>query len=127
LLSLATTEDTSAHQSLGIKNLLRSTILTSKRHGSWFRLSLQERAICSLAVKLKVSFKSQSLMNALVSILRKLRNAGEILRSRLANGMLLAWAFSEAAVGWGNSKAHAWRADESYIQYLGLAFGGGRG
>jgi hypothetical protein len=119
-LSLAQNASTTTVHSERIKKLLRTAIQSSKRHGAWFRLSNQERAICSLAMHLKVKFEGLQLLRALVSILKKLQQYGQTLHARLFRGTQLAWAFSEAAVRWGNSAAKAWRNDLSYIEFLGL-------
>ena len=34
-------------------------------------------------------------------------------------GMRLAWAFSEAAVSWGNEAAKEWRSEANYALFLG--------
>ena len=44
---------------------------------------------------------------------------GDSAYAALMDGMRLAWAFSEAAVSWGNESAKAWRSDASYASFLG--------
>lgn len=111
---------------LGIKALLTSTMIRAKRQGCWFGLSKMERSLYSLALRVKVKFVSISLLRALVSVLRKLREMSDEVYTRLAEGVKLAWGFSAAAVGWGNKEAKAWRSDLKYAKYLGTLFSGGR-
>ncbi|MDA4118269.1 MAG: hypothetical protein OK455_07990 [Thaumarchaeota archaeon] len=100
-------------------------MLRSKRRGTWFKLSRPERSIWSLALRLRVKFRSPDLMRALVSIAKKLEGFGRTLHSRFTRGMTLAWAFSEAAVSWGYTEARTWRNDLGYIEFLGLFDSGG--
>jgi len=100
-------------------------MLRSKRRGTWFRLSRPERSIWSLALRLRVKFKSPDLMRALVSIAKKLEGFGRTAHSRLKRGMTLAWAFSTAAVNWGYEEAKSWRNDLGYMEFLGLLHSGG--
>jgi hypothetical protein len=108
-----------------IKRVLRTSMIRSKRRGTWFRLSRPERSIWSLALRLKVKFRSPDLMRVLVSIAKKLEGFGRTLHTTLMRGMTLAWAFSTAAVAWGNLEAKAWRNDLGYIAFLGLLDSGG--
>ena len=91
----------------------------ARRNGHWFRLSGTERGLFSLATRLRIEFRSFDLMRAMVAVLKKLKELGDRAYSRLMRGMKLAWAFSEAAVGWGNKEAHLWRNDRDYILFLG--------
>ena len=109
-----------------IKKLITSAIRSSKRQGTWFRLTTPERAICTLAVRLNVKFKSIQLMRVLVSILRKMKAAGDVL-ARFKRGRVLALVYSEAAVGWGNESARLWRHEAAYIRFLDGLFRGGYG
>jgi hypothetical protein len=127
MLPLAVTPsnaDTPTHIE-NVKRILRSTMLRSKRRGTWYRLSRPERSIWSLALRLRVKFKSPDLMSALVSIAKKLEAFGRTLHSRFTRGITLAWAFSAAAVSWGHMEAIAWRNDLGYIEFLGLVDSGG--
>ena len=99
--------------------LIKRRMLLSKRQGSWFRLSLQERSIIDLSLKLKVKFRSLDLIRAVVSVLKKLRDAARPPNRDLSRGRKMARAFSEAAVNWGNAKAREWRWDLLYIAFLG--------
>jgi hypothetical protein len=105
-----------------IRLLVKRQMLLSKRRGSWFRLNLQERSIISLSLSLKVKFRSIDLLRAVVSILKKLRETGRSLDRGLLRGSKIAWAFSEAAVSWGNGAARRWRSDRLYIAFLGNIF-----
>ncbi len=120
-LSLAPTIDAATdNPPEKIKKLFNTLIQKSKRQGAWFRLSRQERGICSLAMRLKVKFESMGLLRALVSIMKKLGEFGESQYARLMWGTRLAWAFSAVAVNWGYADAKAWRNDVKYIEFLGL-------
>ena len=121
MLSLAPTIDAvTDNPPEKIKKLFNTLIQKSKRQGAWYRLSRQERGICTLAMRLKVKFESVGLLRALVSIMKKLGQFGESQYSRLMLGTRLAWAYSSVAVTWGYSGAKAWRNDASYIEFLGL-------
>jgi hypothetical protein len=97
----------------------------SKRHGYWFGLSQIERSICTLALRLDVKFKSWTLLKALVSILKKLKEMGDELYVQMTRGLSLAWRFSTAAAEWGNAEAKAWRNDTDYARYLGIHMSSG--
>ncbi len=94
-------------------------MLRSKRQGTWFRLSRPERSIWSLALRLRVKFRSPDLMRVLISIAKKLEGFGRTVHSRISRGMVLAWAYSAAAVRWGNAEARSWRNDLRYMEFLG--------
>jgi hypothetical protein len=91
----------------------------SKRNGSWFRLSHMERGILSLSLRLQVTFESSALARALVSVLKRLADLGDAVYMHLMAGTKMAWAFSDAAVAWGNERARQWRHDRSYALFLG--------
>ncbi|MGD0636638.1 MAG: hypothetical protein ABSA72_01180 [Nitrososphaerales archaeon] len=105
-----------------IRLLLRRQMALSKRRGSWFRLSLQERSIINLSLVLKVKFRSITLLRAVVSVLKKLRDTGRTFNRGLLRGSRIARIFSEAAVSWGNQAARGWRSDRQYIAFLGNVF-----
>ena len=100
--------------------LFANEMKKAKRNGSWFRLATIERSLYSLALRLQVRFKSPRLMKAMVSILKKMKQLGDDLYKALVRASNLAWAFSDAAVSWGNKEAKDWRNDRVYINYLGL-------
>ncbi len=103
-----------------VRRLFGDEMRKAKRNGSWFRLDGLERSLYGLALKLQVTFKSHQLMKAMVSILKKMKQLGDGLYRALIWGSRVAWAFSEAAVSWGNKEAREWRNDRDYISYLGL-------
>lgn len=120
LLSLAPTDFSAPTANTeGIKNLLSSSIRSAKRHGIWFTLARQERMMLDLCARLKLKFRSVELMRALASVLSKLEGARTSLEARLARGVMLAWAYSECAIRWGNPSAKSWRNDLDYIRFLG--------
>lgn len=101
------------------RELLKSVKL-AKRRGYWFKLSRMERGLCSLALRLNVKFESIQFIRAIVSVLKKLKEAGNTLLSQLIRGARLAWLYSQAAVSWGNESAKEWRSDRKYIEFLGI-------
>ena len=102
-----------------VRRTLASRMAKSKRNGSWFRLSRMERGILSLSLRLKVTFESNELAKALVSVLKRLADLGDAVYSQLIEGTRLAWAFADAAVTWGNQSARLWKNDRQYALYLG--------
>jgi hypothetical protein len=102
-----------------IRSLIKKQVLESKRHGTWFRLSVQERSMLELVLKVKVSFKSGELMRAILSVMRRLQQVSSQSFVYLLRGSALARAFSDAAVSWGNEAARSWGTDEVYVDFLG--------
>ncbi len=102
-----------------LRDFFRREMFSAKRNGSWFRLGSVERGVYSLAMRLDVKLESAVLLRALVSALKKLKEMGDSAYAALMDGMRLAWAFSEAAVSWGNEAAKGWRSDASYASFLG--------
>ena len=100
------------------RQLLKGEIAKSKRKGYWFRLGLSDRSYLGLALRLNLQFRSQALIRSLVKVLKRLKEAGDTAYTSLMGGMRMAWAFSEAAVSWGNEGAKEWRNDARYIRYL---------
>jgi len=105
-----------------VKRLLKKSVMSAKRRGAWFSLDRKERGILSLAIRLDIKFSSIELLRAITSVLKKLEEHGDTLYSRIQRGIKLAWAFSEAAVAWGNASAKEWRHDRAYADYLGRVF-----
>ena len=105
---------------------MKRSVTSAKRRGAWFSLDRKERGILSLAIRLEVKFSSIELLRAITSVLKKLEECGDTLYSRIQRGIKLAWAFSEAAVTWGNASAKEWRHDRAYADYLGRIFPGAR-
>ncbi|MDG6921255.1 MAG: hypothetical protein JRN59_06975 [Nitrososphaerota archaeon] len=99
--------------------MFRAEIRKAKRSGHWFRLSRTERGFFSLATTLRVEYRSYALMRAMVAVLKKLKELGDRAYGQAMRGMKLAWAFSEAAVRWGNPQARRWRNDRDYVLFLG--------
>jgi hypothetical protein len=110
-----------------VKRLLKRAVTSAKRRGAWFSLDRKERGILSLAIQLEVKFSSMDLLRAITSVLKKLEEHGDTLYSRIQRGIRLAWAFSEAAVSWGNASAREWRHDRAYAEYLGRVYSAGKG
>ena len=102
-----------------LKNFFKREMLAAKRSGSWFRLGRVERGVYSLAMRLDVRLESAMLLRALVGALKKMKEMGDAAYAALMGGMRLAWAFSDAAVSWGNTSARQWRSDRGYAEYLG--------
>ena len=102
-----------------LREFFRREMSAAKRDGSWFRLGSVERGVYSLAMRLDVKLESAVLLRALVCVLKKLKEMGDGAYASLMDGMRLAWAFSDAAVSWGNEAAKGWRSDASYASFLG--------
>jgi hypothetical protein len=102
-----------------LREFFRREMSAAKRDGSWFRLGSVERGVYSLAMRLDVKLESAVLLRALVGALKKLKEMGDRVYAALMEGMRLAWAFSDAAVSWGNEAAKGWRSDASYASFLG--------
>ncbi len=75
-------------------------------------------------MRLDVKLESAVLLRALVGVLKRLKEMGDRAYAVLMEGMRLAWAFSEAAVSWGNGSAKEWRSDASYASFLGRSLVG---
>lgn len=105
-----------------IRSLMLKEMVKAKRRGSWFRLSIMERSIYSLALKLKIKVQSYELIRAIVSILKKIKSMGSNIYSLFIKGTSIAWLFSEFAVKLGNAYAYEWRRDRNYIIYLASSF-----
>ena len=102
-----------------MRGMFRAEMRKARRSGRWFRLSRTERGFFSLATRLRVEYRSYALIRAMVAVLKKLKEFGDRAYGQIMRGMRLAWAFSEAAVRWGNHEARSWRSDRSYILFLG--------
>lgn len=109
-----------------LRQFFKAIMAKSKRTKRWYSLSKQDRGLYSLALRLDVSFRSVELIRALVSIVKRLRTLSNNIYTRFIRGTEMAWAFSEAAVRWGNPLAKSWRHDREYALYLGGVMGGGR-
>ena len=107
-----------------LRDFFRREMFSAKRNGSWFRLGAVERGVYSLAMRLDVRLESAMLLRALVGVLKKLKEMGDRAYAVVMDGMRLAWAFSEAAVSWGNEAAKAWRSDARYASFLGRSLAG---
>ena len=102
-----------------LRDFFKREMLAAKRNGSWFRLGRVERGIYSLSMRLDVRLESAMLLRALVGALKKLKEMGDRAYAGIMEGLRLAWAFSDAAVSWGNAAAKDWRSDRAYADYLG--------
>jgi hypothetical protein len=98
-------------------------MLRAKRAGTWFRLPKAKRGMYSLALRLDVKLTSHDLLKALVSVLKLLRQTCDTVGRALMKATQMAWAFSEAAVRWGNELAREWRNDLTYVRYLAWSSG----
>jgi hypothetical protein len=93
-------------------------MIKAKRTGAWFGLGRAQRGLYNLALRLDVKLQSMDLLKALVSVLKCLRQKCDRAGVAFAGAMQLAWAISNAAVAWGNTKAKEWRSDMTYVRYL---------
>lgn len=105
----------------GVKKLLLHQMIRAKRAGTWFGLPKLQRSLYSLAMRLDVKLQSPELLRALVSVLKSLRQTCDRAGAALVRATRMAWALSEAAVGWGNSWAREWRNDGTYIRFLAIS------
>ena len=96
-------------------------MVRAKRAGAWFGLSRTQRGLYTLAMRLDIKLESFELLRALVSVLKCLRETCTRAGVGFVRAMSLAWAMSEAAVTWGNAKAHEWRNDRNYIRFLEIS------
>lgn len=74
-----------------------------------------------MAMRLEVKLQSPELLKALVSVLKCLRETCDRVGAAFIKGMRLAWAISEAAVGWGNAEARDWRNDLNFVRFLAIS------
>ena len=116
---LSSTQTANSESSESIRGMFKAEMRKARRNGHWFRLSRTERGFFSLATRLRIEYRSYALMRAMVAVLKKLKEFGDRAYGQIMHGMKLAWAFSEAAVRWGNSRANSWRNDRNYILFLG--------
>jgi len=100
-------------------------MIRAKRVGTWFGLRRRERRMFELAMKLDVKLQSHDLLRALVAVLKNLRQTCDAAGVAFMKAMRLAWAISEAAERWGNTKAREWRNDLDYVKFLGMNFARG--
>jgi len=105
-----------------MRSLMLKEMVKAKRRGFWFRLSIMERSIYSLALNLKINFQSYELIRAIVSILKKIKSMYSCSYSLFIKGTSIAWLFSEFAFKLGNAYAYEWRRDRNYIIYLASSF-----
>ena len=97
-------------------------MIRAKRAGTWFGLTRVQRGLYSLALRLDIRLESHDLLKAMVSVLKSLWETCDSAGMALVRAMRTAWAFSEAAVSWGNERAKEWRREPSYIKFLSLAY-----
>lgn len=105
----------------GVKKTLLAQMIRAKRAGTWFRLGRMQRGLYSLAMRLDVKFESHELLKALVSVLKRLKETCDRAGMAFMRAMRLAWAISEAAVGWGNAGAREWRNDQDFVKFLAIS------
>ena len=99
----------------------------ARRNGSWYRLGRLDRTLYGLVLRLRVKFRSPLLLRFLVGVLKRLRETGDVTYRANQHGLRIAWAFSGAAVAWGNEAAREWRNDRDFALFLGLVFQRGSG
>jgi len=109
----------SSEKSSPTRRMLASLMVKAKRNGSWFRLTRLERGLFSLAININAKFESVSLVRAIVSVLRKLKEYSDPLLAFVLRGTEMARAFSHAAAKWGHTEASSWVHDRSYLAFLG--------
>lgn len=93
------------------------------RRGVWFRtLTRTERACVDLTIRVVDEVRSGLLLNALLSVFRKL---DMVVESRVAGlmrsvGVEAARRLSSVAVRWGNSSAVGWACDSGFVRFLAV-------
>lgn len=105
-----------------IKSTIKKQMMISKRQGSWFQLNVQEQSILKLALTLKISFKSEDLIRAIASVLKRLQAMSGRSFALFLRAAEVARAFSDAAARWGNAAAKEWKTDSAYIAFLARFF-----
>jgi hypothetical protein len=100
-------------------------MIRAKRAGTWFGLPKMQRGLYSLAMRLEVKLQSPELLRALVSVLKCLRETCDRAGAAFVRATRLAWAISEAAVGWGNAEAREWRNELNFVRFLAITLGAG--
>lgn len=105
-----------------LKHRLKFIMTKAKRAGYWYGLSRVERSLYYLCLRLDVKFRSLQLAKAVVSVLKKLGEAGTTVLRYVERGRELVWLYSKTAVSWGNESARAWKEDVSYIVFVGRLF-----
>lgn len=91
------------------------------RRGVWFRsLSVLDREIVDLTIRVVDKPRSPKLIEALARIVVKIKVAlmSPITRLMETVGKPLAKKISLIALKWGNRAAHKWAEDERFIRYL---------
>ncbi len=105
------------------RNLLVRTRTLALRRGVWFRaLTRTERACVDLTIKVVDQVRSGMLMNALLSVLRKLNEVVEsrVVRSMREVGVQAARRLGSVALSWGNSSAASWALDAKFVRFLAV-------
>jgi len=95
------------------------------RKGLWSKvLSKIERSICDLTIRAVNTIKSDKLLEALTTIVDKLRRALESPVSILARtvGRQLASALARIAYSWGHPGAQSWSLDDGFARYLAITY-----
>jgi hypothetical protein len=112
---------------LGVASVSRSLLVRMRtlalRRGLWFRvLTGTERACVDLTIRVVDEVRSGMLMNALLSVLRKLDEVVEsrVVRSMRDVGVEAARRLSSVAVRWGNSSAASWAWDPRFVRFLAV-------
>ncbi len=89
-------------------------------------MSQPERSVFRLALRLEIKLENAALLGALVSVLKRMKELGDMLYLEMKNGMMLAWTISDLAVSEGITETRDWRNDHEHGKFLGR-FMSGRG
>lgn len=111
----------------GVASVSRSLLVRMRtlalRRGVWFgTLSRTERACVDLTIRVVDEVRSGILMDALLSVLRKVDEVVEsrVVRSMRDVGLEAARRLGSVAVSWGNSSAASWILDAKFVRFLAV-------
>lgn len=95
------------------------------RRRLWFKgLNRMERAIVNLTIQCVKEIRSKKLVEIVIEIMDKLREAMKSKMERLMEvvGCPLAKKISGVALSWGNISATKWAWDPSFLKYLAVTY-----
>ena len=95
------------------------------RKGVWFKvLSKIERSICDLTIRAISTIKSDKLLDALTTIVDKLKSILESPVGILTRtvGRQLASTLARIACSWGHRGARSWASDDGFARYLAVCY-----
>ncbi|MGQ9781854.1 MAG: hypothetical protein ACUVQ8_06365 [Nitrososphaeria archaeon] len=103
-----------------VRRILLKIIVKAKRAGAWRRISPIERGIMTLAVNLKIRFRSISLLRAITNIVRQIAEQTSFLLQNYLRGMKTAHRMAQYAAKLGHQQARSWVEDRHFIIWWGI-------